>query len=160
MPHTIEKIELAEQSALVANRRLTRAEISAAIGEILPKVFHYAQQHGISPTSPPITRYLEMDGEQMTIQPGVCVSAGPPEGASADGDAEEIHWDTLPGGTAVKALHRGPYDELHEVYRAIEAWMAEHGLAPAGAPWEVYLTDPGQVADPTEWKTEIYWPAR
>jgi hypothetical protein len=29
---------------------------------------------------------------------------------------------------------------------------------PSGAPWESYLTDPGQHPDPKDWKTEVFWP--
>jgi effector-binding domain-containing protein len=58
----------------------------------------------------------------------------------------------------VSTLHRGPYDTLHEAYAAIEEWMKGEDLTPAGPPWEVYITDPTAVQDPTEWETEVYWP--
>jgi AraC family transcriptional regulator len=32
-------------------------------------------------------------------------------------------------------------------------------VAAAGAPWETYLTDPAEVPDPAEWRTEVVYPA-
>ena len=37
-------------------------------------------------------------------------------------------------------------------------FLAEHGLRKSGAAREVYLTDPGEVPDPKQWKTQIVWP--
>jgi AraC family transcriptional regulator len=52
----------------------------------------------------------------------------------------------------------GPYETLHETHAAVERWIEANGGKVAGAPWEVYLTDPGEVPDPAEWQTEIVWP--
>jgi AraC family transcriptional regulator len=52
----------------------------------------------------------------------------------------------------------GPYDGLRDAYAAIEQWMGREGYKPAGAPWESYVTDPGEVPNPAEWKTEVFWP--
>ncbi len=30
--------------------------------------------------------------------------------------------------------------------------------ARAGAPWEIYVTDPAEVADPARWRTDVFWP--
>jgi AraC family transcriptional regulator len=49
---------------------------------------------------------------------------------------------------------------LQQAYGAVEQWIAANGYEPAGAPWEVYLNDPGDHPDPKDWKTEIFWPVR
>ena len=36
--------------------------------------------------------------------------------------------------------------------------MEQNGLAPGGAPWEYYVTDPAAHPDPADWRTEIFWP--
>jgi AraC family transcriptional regulator len=36
--------------------------------------------------------------------------------------------------------------------------MAANGSRAAGAPWESYVTDPGQFPNPEDWRTEVYWP--
>jgi len=36
--------------------------------------------------------------------------------------------------------------------------MAANGVRAGGAPWESYVTDPGEHPDPADWRTEVYWP--
>lgn len=66
----------------------------------------------------------------------------------------------IPAGRAATAIHRGPYETLQESYQGIEKWMREQGLSAAGAPWETYLTDPGEQPDPALWETEIVQPVQ
>ena len=54
----------------------------------------------------------------------------------------------------------GAYDSLPQTWSALTAWMSAHGLEPAGAPWEVYVTDPGAEPDTSKWRTDIFFPVR
>ena len=38
--------------------------------------------------------------------------------------------------------------------------LTADGHAVAGPPWEVYVTDPGEVPDPAAWRTEVVHPIR
>jgi len=58
----------------------------------------------------------------------------------------------------VSTIHTGAYDSLPEAHAALEGWLESRDLRAAGAVWEVYVTDPGQVPDPSEWKTEVICP--
>ena len=40
------------------------------------------------------------------------------------------------------------------------AWVVEQGKQQIGPAWELYLTDPGQVPDPADWRTLIFCPMR
>jgi AraC family transcriptional regulator len=157
MSYTITEKQLAPQPVLVGQRRVDHTGIAPAISEVLPKVFRFAQERGIAVSGRPFTRYTDMSKGMMTVEPGMPVAAVPPDAGSADGD---IRPDTLPGGRAATTMHIGPYDRLGEAYTALERWMSANGVAPAGAPWESYLTDPAEHADPASWKTEIFWPIR
>ena len=66
--------------------------------------------------------------------------------------------DTLPGGTVAATVHHGPYDRLLDAYAALERWIEAQRLTRAGAPWEVYVTDPAEYPDPRDWRTEVFWP--
>ena len=57
-------------------------------------------------------------------------------------------------------VHAGPYETLGQTHNAVQAWIREQGLAPAGVPWEVYVTDPMATPDTADWRTEVYWPVR
>ena len=47
-----------------------------------------------------------------------------------------------------------------QTWSALTEWMASQGLQPAGAPWEVYVTDPGKVTDQSKWRTDIFFPVQ
>ena len=38
--------------------------------------------------------------------------------------------------------------------------MKSEGLEAGGAPWEVYVTDPGAEPDKSKWRTDIFFPVR
>ncbi len=160
MSYSITKQPVDAQPVLVARKKAAQGpDISKAIGDGLGAVFTYAQQHGIAITGRPFSRYPEITAESMTIEPGVPIAA--PDGAALpEGEQEDVHVEELPGGFAAHTLHQGPYETLHEAYAALERWIGAQGLSAKGAPWEVYITDPTQVENPADWKTEIYWPVR
>ena len=61
-------------------------------------------------------------------------------------------------GKAVKCVYTGPYEEGDKPHNAIAAYMAANNLEMAGAPWEVYASDPGDEPDSTKWVTHVYYP--
>jgi AraC family transcriptional regulator len=155
VPLDISVRDLPTVHALVIRRRITRDEIAAALADSLPKVFDYAQRHGLAITGPPFARYPEVGMGSLVIEGGITV-AEPPSTVLAEG----IEALVIPAGRAVVTIHRGPYDSLSESHQHIERWMREQGLSAAGAPRETYLTDPGERPDPATWETEIVQPVR
>lgn len=150
MNHDIQRTTLQPQPILYCPAQVEMTEIATALGELLPKVFGYATQSGATMVGPPFVRYLNQ-AETLDIQAGLPVAPG----AAA---TDDILLGELPGGAALTTIHTGPYDGLPAAYAALHAWMADNAVQPGGAPWEVYLTDPAQVPNPAEWKTQILWP--
>jgi len=66
--------------------------------------------------------------------------------------AGEVYATETPEGEAAVAVHRGPYNRMHEAYKAIERWMAVNGRESAGRSWEIY-GDP--APDPADTETTI-----
>ncbi len=60
-------------------------------------------------------------------------------------------------GRAVQVLHVGPYDTIHQTYRALGEYVEAHGLKLKGPGHEVYLSDPRRVA-PERLKTIVRMP--
>jgi AraC family transcriptional regulator len=159
MAYSVTKQDLAPQPVLLVQRRVKPSEIAAALGESLGHIFAHAQKDGIALAGQPFTRYVDWGPGLLTIEPGlpVVMAAGGRHRVDSSGRFE-IFADTLPGGPVATATHVGPYDSLTEAHAAIQVWIEQHGLAAAGAPWEVYVTDPADYPDPRDWKTEVFWP--
>ncbi len=151
MNHEVQRITLPAQPVLLCSGRTPLAEIATVLGQLLPKVYGYATQSGATMVGPPFVRYTARDEQEVAIECGMPVTPG----AIGDGD---IALGELPAGPAATTVHTGPYEGLGTAYEALEAWIKEHGARPGGAPWEVYLTDPGEVPDPADWKTQVFWP--
>jgi AraC family transcriptional regulator len=151
MPVDVTRRELTSQAALVIRRRIQPTEIAATIGDILPKVFTYLQKSGIPFAGPPLVRYIEMGRGLMTIEGGMPIAAPAP----GEGEIEPIE---LPAGPAAVAVHAGHYEKLAETHAAVQAWIEAGSHSAAGAPWEVYVTDPADVPEPADWRTEVIWP--
>ncbi len=155
--YTIEVQELEVQPVVLVKRRVPRAEIGPTIGKELPSVFQYTQANGIGIGGHPVTRYPEFGLGMVTLETGMRVTKF--EGAWQPNDSDGGPYRSeLPGGPVASTIHAGPYDGLVNAYAALEQWIAANGKKASGAPWEVYVNDPGDHPDPKDWKTEIFWP--
>ena len=68
--------------------------------------------------------------------------------------AGEVHATETPGGEAVVAVHRGPYNRMNEAHDAIREWMAANRREPAGHSWEIY-GDP--TPNPADTETTVVY---
>jgi effector-binding domain-containing protein len=101
-------------------------------------------------TGPPFARYDRPPTESADLEAGFPVSRPvEPSGAVAP--------STLPGGRAVRLVHRGGYEELGTSWERLVTWAEEQGLTRAPVMWEVYLTEPTPDADPSTMRTELNW---
>lgn len=153
MSYEVSTKTIAETPFLYMRRQVKPEEVAEALASMLPPVFQYATTQGIPFAGPPTTRYVSFGPGLVTIEAGMPV-AGQAEGT------DEIMAGSLVGGEVASTIHKGPYDSLDQGYEAIQRWMMENDEESGGAPWEVYLTDPGEVPDPAEWLTEIIHPLK
>lgn len=144
--------DLPAQPAMSVRATVPQSEIGSIMGQLLPRVYGYVMATGEQPESMPYARYYSM-GPEVDLECGVTVADPLP-------DADDIKASELPGGLTAVATHFGSYETLHETYGALTAWMSESGYQPAGAPWEVYLTDPQAEPDSAKWRTDLFFPAQ
>jgi len=153
MNYDITRQPIAETVFLHKRGRCSHADIANTLGGLLGPAFQFAMTNGLELRSPPSTLYVEWGPGMVTMHGGLAIAAVPTI-ALPDG----IFVDVLPACEAAVAIHTGPYDGLADAHAAMEQFLDEHQLAKAGAPREVYLTDPGEVPDPAQWKTQVIWP--
>ena len=153
MTYDITRQPIAQSTFLYKKARCSHADIGKTLGELFGPVFQYAITNGVELRSPPTTLYVEWGPGMVTIHGGMMVAAvaGVPDG---------MFVETLPACEAAVTIHTGPYDGLRAAHAAMEQFLAAQGLEKAGPAREVYVTDPGQVPDPAQWKTQLVWPVR
>lgn len=151
MSYDITQQHLPASTFLYAKGRCSHADIAKELGRIFGTCFKHALANGVEMKSPPTTLYTHWGPGMVTIHAGLMIGApiAPPEG---------LFCEELAAGDAAVTIHTGPYDSLGEAHAAMEQFLDANGLAKRGAPREVYITDPGQVPDPAQWKTQIIWP--
>lgn len=139
------KIELVEQPAqLVLGKRFrtSMARIQEDIGAGYGALFAYLGEMGEYPSGAPFALYFGPDFDPEDFEMELCVPVNRALEGKGDIEAHEI-----PGGLAVVTIHKGPYSEMEPVYGDLEAWMKENGYQYAGPARELYMNDPGQVAE-------------
>ncbi|MDO3395680.1 GyrI-like domain-containing protein [Nocardioides sp. SOB44] len=153
----VEIVTLAPQPALAVHGDVAPPDLPGFFGRAFSSVPAAAAAAGVELVGPPFGLFPSMPGETVEVEAGFPVSAA--TGATAGtGEAEGVHDLLLPGGEVAQALHTGPYDKVGETYAAMESWMGEQGMVPAGPPWESYVSDPEAEPDPEQWRTLVCWP--
>ena len=126
-------------------------EIGKVMGPLFGEVHGHIRQNGQQAAGAPLAVYHSRPGDTVDLECAIPV-ASPLAGAG------RVRAGELPAGKAATVTHTGPYDQLGRTWEALTAWMKSEGLEPAGAPWEVYVTDPGREPDPSKWRTDIFFP--
>jgi len=148
---SIARKEVTPQHILYIRRRIAPSEMPQTLGECFGKLFTHGMKAGLPIAGKPLCRYVSTGQGLWTIDPAIPLSAP----AASEG---EMVADTLPGGVVAFGIHGGPYETLPDTNANIERWIEANGYKVAGAPWEQYVTDPGEHPDPNDWRTEVYWP--
>ncbi len=140
------------QRALVVKALVQDArDVGCTIQRLLEEVWNYLSRQEHATVGPGIARFHRFDAEPIELEAGFPV-------AEAFGGNGQVCSVELPGGKAATTLHQGPYDGLPLAYQALERFMREQELRPAGSPYEIYWIDGSQAREPEELRTEVVWP--
>ena len=132
----------------------TMDKIGEVMGPLFGEVYAFIQQSGQQPDGMPFALYHSMDDNTVELECGMPVASPTLREQAVSRPGE------LPAGTVATVTHVGPYDALPQTWSSLLEWMGSQGLQPAGAPWEVYVTDPGAEPDQSKWRTDIFFPVR
>ena len=64
----------------------------------------------------------------------------------------------VPGAELATTVHTGPHSDIDRAYGLLATYVTKHALGVDGPVREYYLVGPNEMADESEWRTEIGWP--
>ena len=149
MEYMVEQVELVEQQAGVVAGQVQVEQMAEFLGGAFGEVLGALSAQGMTVVGHPFAVYSPPGPDGFQVMAGF-----PASGAVAP--TGRVVPFVLPGGPGLRVLHVGAYDQVVGAYHALEAYMAQHALAPSGPPSESYLDGP-EVAEP---RTLVVWPVR
>ncbi len=153
MLQAIEIRELEPQPVASIRTWTEPAGIAITLAQVFQDISLFLAREGLTPAGPPFARYHVLSPEYIEVEAGMPV----PSPVTGKG---KVSSGILPGGQAVVTWHQGSFESLRETYAQVQAWVNERGLECAPDTWEVYWTDPAQITEPAQWRTEIIWPLK
>ena len=142
----------------VGVRAVVTLETIGRVADRIGELIGWLAARGAAPAGAPFLRYWVIDMPRR-----LDVEAGVPIAAPLDGDGD-VAVGTLPAGRYVTATHHGHPNGLVDATSALLAWAADRDLAwdaddPEGAAWgcrlEVFMTNPMEQPDMSQWDTEL-----
>ncbi|MEQ9422837.1 MAG: SRPBCC family protein [Cyclobacteriaceae bacterium] len=147
--------EEVEAMAYLGTERYVKWEemevFSDIMGQSFGKVMGYMASSGIEQSGAPMALYTNFEeGVGMNMEVAIPVAEG------TEGNGKDITSGNTYSGKAVKAVHMGDYASMESSYEEITKYMTDNGYGEYDSTMEVYVTDPGEVTDTTQWVTHIY----
>jgi len=131
-------------------------EISASLAATYGRVLGFVSTNGLQLAGQPLAITNFWDDRGWGFDAGIPVSGTPTRGVGPD---SPVRMGETYGGRVVRAVHVGAYTDLENTYAKVEAFIVTHKLEKNGRPWEVFVSDPGNVPE-TELVTEVNYPVK
>jgi effector-binding domain-containing protein len=147
----LEIVDVPEAHVLAKRATCRHSELGPTIGRLYGELM--STYPNAKMMAPPCVYYLEWREEDCDIEAAVEVDASGMEGAA---DLKKV-----PACRAVRTTFVGHYDGLADAWMRLWSDIREQGFQPeALPPWDCYVTDPQEEADPGRWITDLYVPVR
>ncbi len=154
----VTKVDVAPVTvAYIASQSSTDTkEIGAAIGAAYAKVGAFMKANGLKQAGAPITINTRYDDKGYGFDAGVPIDKSP---AKEVPESSAVKVKSTYAGKALKVVMKGPYDGMPATYDKLKSFMVARGYESAGAPWDEYVSDPGNTPV-AELVTNIYQPVK
>lgn len=154
----IEQIVVEAQSIayLSTTSRSDPAAISETLGKAYFQILSFIDRHNLSEAGAPLSIMRTISGSELRFDAAIPVR-GVNENTPRDGSGVKIGMTYA--GPVLRVRHLGSYKGLGATHRKISAYLAAYGIPRAGAAWESYVSDPGQVAE-ADLLTYVYYPIK
>ena len=150
MQYDVSVKEVQPQVVLARHVVVDQVDLGTTIGSTMGEAYGFLATAGIQPAGPPFVTYHKWESGRWEAD--ICA----PASYSLPDAPPGFVWETIDGGLAATTLHRGAYAGLAAAYGAIADWAKDHDFTFAGAPREIYMSEPGTPEDEIE--TIVEWP--
>ncbi len=135
----------------------TQAQLATRIAPMMGQVAGYMQANRIAHSGKPFTIYNQVDS---TIANMIVSAAIPVKERILTTAESEVLCGYMPPLTAIKTTLRGNYINLDKAYARGLQYIKEKGLTidPQHPMFEIYVSDPGEIPNPSNWVTQVYIP--
>ncbi|MEP2934884.1 MAG: SRPBCC family protein [Gilvibacter sp.] len=135
----------------------TAAGLGAKMAPMMGKVYGYMQANNIKQSGMPFTIYNQVDSAAGTM---IFSTAIPVKERIITIPESEVLCGYMPPLTAVKTTLMGNYNNLDKAYARGLQYIQEKGLTinEEHPMFEIYVSDPGEVPNPSNWETAVYIP--
>ena len=130
----------------VAEAEMDRREIGSRIRSMFDTVYAWVKSAPVRQVGHNYALYDKGLGRELLVRVGFPVS-GP------FSDSATVKCFSLGAGRAARAVHVGPYSELHRTYAELHSWCRRERLRISSQSWEVYGD---WQEDASRLETELY----
>lgn len=139
---------IGDLTALAFSAVVDRTEIGPWCSHTYPRLYADATARHLQPVGPAGATY----GDDFFTEARGAVTAYVPVASGSTGAS------LIGGSRYAVALHEGVFTAFDQTYAALGSHVAEHDTVVPGPIREIYLAGPGDVADPSNYRTEVCWP--
>jgi AraC family transcriptional regulator len=130
------------------------AAIGDDMGRLIADAIEWVMKGGLQMSGPPFAVYYSSPEEMA--RGGMQFEVGIPFVGEAQAEGK-IQIKTFPAQKVLAAIHKGPYNQIAPVYAALMEYATQNDYDLAGAPMEIYLTNPMEVPE-SDLLTEVRFP--
>ncbi len=150
---SVEEVEVPETDYLFYHGKADINNISQFLGSSYQKIGVAMRKQKLQMAGAPFAIYYTDSQTAWEIDAAIAVNAP----GKDDGD---IKAGKLKAGKAVMVRFFGSYDQTPMGHKAADEYIKKNNKQVSGAPWEVYVTDPGAEKDTAKWEKDIYYPVQ
>jgi effector-binding domain-containing protein/carbon monoxide dehydrogenase subunit G len=146
-----EESTTAEINYLAIRGKAEEKNIGAFLGQSYQKIGAAMGKQKLQMAGAPFAIYYTNSSTAWELDAAIHVD----KPGKADG---EVKPGKINAGNVVVVHFFGDYSKTSQAHEAAHAYISAHNKTIIGAPWEVYVTDPGLEKDTAKWQTDIYYP--
>jgi effector-binding domain-containing protein len=147
----VEEVDVPAGNYMFVRDSANYKTISSRLGEDYGMIMQACGKQKLQIAGMPFAIYYTESDTAWAFDAGMPVDKkGKDEGRVKSGE--------MKAGKAIVVHYFGAYDGVGVAHKTADKYIASNNKKVIGAPWEVYVTDPGLEKDITKLQTDVYYP--